>query len=847
MRVILFLLLILAAPFALADSAGIGSLLPSGAGSTGGSIFTIPNMDQSVIFLSEIFGQVGSVLGGATNGPLQQAILLFNNIALVMGGFVILYAIIVSTMNTAHDGEMLGKKWSSVWIPLRAAGGFSLLLPVKVGGYAFCQVFVMWVVLQGIGAADYVWGTYLKNVKQGNAAPQVPYVSSTVMPAIASIFQNAACTIALSNTINTVETAVPGMQSDTPVISYPTAISPVASSINFTTSLLANKWPTACGSIALQAVPSVAKPTGQGLNSLQTANQQGNSGIFGNMNQNQQKKSAIGVITQTFQNSMTDTYQAQRASHANQVLINITQLLNQAAVFYVQKSNYCNNNTDRSCINDVQRQITNAALSYVSQTSGASSPAAARNRGEFSNASRAIMQDLSMAQQYGWLYAGSYYILLSKITGATSTENVSAPTVTTIYDNMQAITNLSSTSSGFLQSPESQYVKQITAICLHTGSAVNSTAVVSDSGTVSKGAGPAFVPCIPPELNTSGPAATLNIAFVGVNGTNKGPLSATIGAVNGIFGDILNGFIQVLTGVGGNPVISLSFFGQTTVVLVLGAFAILTAAITLLSLTVGLVPFSPGTAMDSAISVFVQLVILPIMGALGLAIGVGALAGYYLPLVPYILFTAGSLAWFILVIEAMIAAPIVALGIVHPEGQHDIWGRGEKGIMIIVSIFLRPALMVVGFIAASLLVYIAFQILNSGYLVAVAFIGSTGGSLVMSIGMGMITLIFTLVTYIALATFLMHQCFKLIHKIPDNIMRWLGEAAEQTGQEADQEVSSGGQKVSGGAEGAAKAGAEASKQRISEAQNAAAVKKGLEGAIRGEKNANEAEQKNRKL
>jgi len=76
----------------------------------------------------------------------------------------------------------------------------------------------------------------------------------------------------------------------------------------------------------------------------------------------------------------------------------------------------------------------------------------------------------------------------------------------------------------------------------------------------------------------------------------------------------------------------------------------------------------------------------------------------------------------------------------------------------------------------------------------------------------------------------MQQSFKLIHKLPDQILRWVGSQAEHTGQEADQEVSQGGQKVSGMSEGGAKAGGEAVKDSRSRAQQAAAMQKALEAA-----------------
>ncbi|MFN7098593.1 MAG: hypothetical protein ACK4PR_13725, partial [Gammaproteobacteria bacterium] len=142
------------------------------------------------------------------------------------------------------------------------------------------------------------------------------------------------------------------------------------------------------------------------------------------------------------------------------------------------------------------------------------------------------------------------------------------------------------------------------------------------------------------------------------------------------------------------------------------------------------------------------------------------------------------------------------------------------------------------FIAASLLVYIAFQIVNGGFKVAISFL---------SAGIfGPFTMFFTLVTYFSLVTYMVQQCFKLIHKIPDQVLRYIGESPEQTGQEADQEVSQGAQKASGQGEGMGKAGAEAMKDQRGRSQQAKAFEAALKGSAGKEGAENDAASKDNK-
>ena len=127
--------------------------------------------DLSVSYLATIFGVVDGVLHGTGSQIIGTMFGVFNSIVLTMGLTVLTYTFIVSTINTAHEGEMMGKKWSSIWIPLRVSAGVALLLP-KASGYSFLQIMVMWVVVQGAGAADKVWNVALDYLQRGGVIVQ---------------------------------------------------------------------------------------------------------------------------------------------------------------------------------------------------------------------------------------------------------------------------------------------------------------------------------------------------------------------------------------------------------------------------------------------------------------------------------------------------------------------------------------------------------------------------------------------------------------------------------------------------------------------------------------------------
>ena len=135
--------------------------------------FTPPCSDKSIsTFLVPLFGSLFDRCGGVA-GPFEQAIGVVNAGALTIGGMIAAYTLVVGTMQTAHDGEMLGKRWSSMWIPIRTVLGIGLVVPLA-GGYCVAQLLIGFLIGQGVGLADKVWEAYVNNLGDAkNMAPKV--------------------------------------------------------------------------------------------------------------------------------------------------------------------------------------------------------------------------------------------------------------------------------------------------------------------------------------------------------------------------------------------------------------------------------------------------------------------------------------------------------------------------------------------------------------------------------------------------------------------------------------------------------------------------------------------------
>lgn len=150
MRWILILMTIMAVavPAWAADSATASSNLHA---------FTPPPGDISMDFLHQIFGTAEDGIGAGGNSTvIGAAMRVFNNAVLLLAMFFVVYTTVKGTMDSAHDGVILGKKMSEVWVPIRTVGGSGMLLPLA-SGFSMIQMLVLWLAMQGIGVADAAW------------------------------------------------------------------------------------------------------------------------------------------------------------------------------------------------------------------------------------------------------------------------------------------------------------------------------------------------------------------------------------------------------------------------------------------------------------------------------------------------------------------------------------------------------------------------------------------------------------------------------------------------------------------------------------------------------------------
>ena len=129
--------------------------------------------DTSRMWLDALFP--GLMPGGnaAAQTGIGEVLRTLNAALIAVSAAFIAYNIVVTTMNTAQDGEALGRRVSSLWAPTRVIAGMALMVPLA-SGYTAIQVLMVTIATWGIGLANALWNAALAILMlQGGALAQV--------------------------------------------------------------------------------------------------------------------------------------------------------------------------------------------------------------------------------------------------------------------------------------------------------------------------------------------------------------------------------------------------------------------------------------------------------------------------------------------------------------------------------------------------------------------------------------------------------------------------------------------------------------------------------------------------
>ncbi len=682
------------------------------------AFFTPAPNDQSIIYLGELFGSIPPILAGTGSGLMGALFKLFNTAVLTLGIIFAGYTTFVGILNTAGEGEMLGKGWSSIWVPIRTVAGIGLLVPTG-SGYCVVQVFMMWLLVQGIGAADTLTGAIIDYMQSGqavfvkgntpNSDGKTTYVTTWDNNTIKTAYQGLSCMQAYQKefpAVNPTYVTPPAPESSSKKIVY-NFIAYTQTGVNSTGAPISK--PKSCGKIIFDnstgAPETIAHYLTQGLNAIMPSL---NSAAHFMVND-------VPVITApnttAEQQTMQDTFNFVGSDFMNEVA-------NTYNSYVIQANN----------------------ATYTIPFFGGAGP------------SYANFEDV---RSYGWVTLGSIYWDMAQSEGAhgDAADKVAKFLFDPRFENINDTAKWAGYYSDDATTYGQTYANQFIADLVESRKADNNSFTTADNSYA---------------MAASGVLSSM-----------------TLGSLQEIEHKLDSGQ---------NPMIAAQSIGHD---ITIGVESALTALMILA--TGSALYFGLYSSINSGYLVYQTIIALALPGLMvvsGLMLVLGGTLSVVIPFIPALAYFLAVVAWMIATLETIVAAPIVAIGVIHPEG-HAVFGKAEPAIMLMTNMFLRPSLIVIGMAAGIILSFITMQFVNFGF--ARAMDSVLGGQNPSSMEA---TLFLT--TYVGLILACVNKSFSTIDAIPEQVMRWIqgGEATKfGGGQEAMQKLQgsqeSSGQKAGG--------------------------------------------------
>jgi conjugal transfer/type IV secretion protein DotA/TraY len=173
-----------------------------------------------------------------------------------------------------------------------------------------------------------------------------------------------------------------------------------------------------------------------------------------------------------------------------------------------------------------------------------------------------------------------------------------------------------------------------------------------------------------------------------------------------------------------------------------------------------------------------------------IGISAGFVLYYVLPFLPFLYFYFAVASWIKAIYEAMVGVPLWALAHMRIDGDGLPGDAAQNGYFLILEIFIRPILTVVGLVAAIVIFATQVRILNltwdlvvanaSGFVDGTSIVGNVDPS-GESFRRGIVDQFFFTIIYTVVCYMMATASFKLIDKIPDNILRWAGAGVSSYG------------------------------------------------------------------
>lgn len=678
--------------------------------------------DATVSYLREIFGTVIDQIAAGGNSqiaqvdsPLGRMMSVFNTAVLFLAMVFVAYTTVMGTINSAHDGEILGKKMSEIWVPIRTVVGTALLLPLS-SGYCLIQIGVLWCVLQSVGIGNAVLNAALDYINETNMVSR-PILPDTRQLA-ASILKSEVCMAAMNKQYTDSGLTKRIVQEESTWIVANTGEVGIGNAV--ATGALA-AVPVAGPALALGSAAYTAADISYRVREIHwRAMDNGspawlNPDVCGALTWHESEESANGNGNTSI--AKRPILLAQAAA-TRQMIADLRPLAQQIGEL---RNGFVPGKIEEAAAR-YENSLAQAAADAVRQTSDS-------RRTQFVEAVRAG----------GWIYVSNYYNQLIQLNDVTQSALNALPTNSPIV----------------IEDKSADIELQNFRFAL----------IVTDEYLKSR---------------ADAPRQEMRRQFKedGEFPTSWGDLKRLLSgfAQTGIYE-----FTQQLAGSNLSHVGQIKAVGdvimtsaETLAIMVFTATGAANSNVA--QLTMGNF-FDAGSALAS---------INPIVMTICLSLLIfGAIAAYYIPLIPFIVGITAVIKFFVVVFEAVIAAPLWAAAHIHPDGD-DAVGRGGAGYSLLLSLMMRPALTVFGFFGSIWLAQPITGYINAGYMTTVQGAEHNSFSFLAAF-------VAYVIIYVVIMTGVIHSIFSLVNYLPDNVPRWIGShiGGAPIGPDSDQEKAAG--------------------------------------------------------
>lgn len=688
--------------------------------------------DVSVEILSQVFGPVvhklamGRAVGDITSAgnTLASMMEIFNGGIIVEGGLLVSAIVAGSVMNTANDGEIMGKHWSTPNTILRLVAGGAMLLPTSAG-YSIIQMLVMTITLWAVGLANTV---YEKGVEVGILNGNLTVTSAQM--GITDKAVNDSYALA-----------------DFRIFSEGLTRSIYCAHVANSTYVMASGQRPA---VQTDAEPdAVIEETGRTGRHFKFAdrnastNLAGGNAVCGSVTLYDFKADPKGTLRDDASSLQALRLAIFRAK--SQAMLSMIPALQRWIATWPSSIDQQGHETIQS--NTLNEIVRNAENKFQAEL--------ANNVRSDDTLQRIMSAYVKSVTNEGWMYAGGFYQKIGEIRGEVSKMMVeqvatsSGPNLNDLPKSAQSRAVINSVSAV-------PAIVASRALERRTTVSPSDVAAVIHNGLNVEGG-----------IDSIGPKAE-GIMSAWVNNSMKGVLATLLGTSGDVdaiarikaTGDVM----AVMAAIG--VVIDKSIYTGLSAARAVAATG---GAIQIFGSGVNLEP-AARSVLDWATYVFLK----PLAELVNSLNTLAFYFGVFLPTLPYTIFVVACVGFLLQVLQTFVAAPLWA--VMHMPPERTFIGSQTQGYLLLLSLFIRPSLMILGLFSAFLLINPILGGVTEAFFAMRSAVNSDSFWLVQ-----FFQLKNWLIVYGFLLAPIMFMVFGLSQALPDAVLQWLNIGTSNLG------------------------------------------------------------------